>query len=138
MTNPTPNPLTKNWRWVNPQSVFYAHDELVDEYGGGHGIRDQGLILSAISRPKHLAVYARPDISELAATYAHGIVKNHGFMDGNKRTGFFTAEIFLRHNGYVSSIATASMFDALTGVANNTMTQEQLANLLRNYIEPYN
>ena len=124
----------KNWKWVNHQSVFYAHDELISEHGGGHGIRDLGLIVSALNRPNHMVNYGNPDAADLAAAYAHGIVKNHGFMDGNKRTSFATAVLFLRMNGYSLPIKTNQAFKMLTEIANNTKTQQDLANWFRQNI----
>jgi len=75
------------------------HDELLARYGGLSGVRDEGLLDSALNRPLHLFAYGTPDLYDLAASYSVGIVKNHPFLDGNKRSGFLTAYTFLEANG---------------------------------------
>lgn len=76
-----------------------AHEELLVRFGGSAGIRDEGLLESALSRPENLHAYEGADLHALAGSYALGIVKNHPFVDGNKRTGFMSAYIFLEANG---------------------------------------
>lgn len=76
------------------------HDELLAEHGGGSGLRDPGLLESALARPLHLLAYGKPDFAELAAAYGVGIAKNHPFVDGNKRTVFLAVGLFLHRNGY--------------------------------------
>ena len=111
---------------------FQDHDEAIDEFGGGHGIRDKGLILSALNRPKNLILYnPDADAADLAAAYAHGIVKNHGFMDGNKRSGLAATLVFLEINGYSLNASAQEMFDMFLEIANNTKSQEELANWFR-------
>src|SRR4051812_45192946 len=88
------------WRWVAPEVVYAIHDRQLSEHGGPAGVRDQGAVESALARPRNLAVYGAPDVSDLAAAYAFGIVRNHGFSDGNKRTGWVIARVFLADNGY--------------------------------------
>jgi death-on-curing protein len=85
--------------WLTRGVVEAVQDELLARFGGLAGIRDEGLLESALQRPKHLLTYGCPSVFELAAAYAHGIVKNHAFMDGNKRAGFMAAYIFLGANG---------------------------------------
>ncbi len=87
------------WRWVNREVILAVHEELLQRFGGLRGIRDDGLLESALHRPAHLAAYGTPSVFELAASYAAGIVKNHPFLDGNKRTGFLAAYLFLGANG---------------------------------------
>ena len=76
------------------------HDEQIAEHGGSSGVRDQGLLESALARPQHLATYGDPDAADLAAAYAFGIARNHPFVDGNKRTAFTAAYALLAHNGF--------------------------------------
>ena len=76
------------------------HDEQLAEHGGGAGVRDAGLLESALSRPVNLAAYEKPDAAALAASYAVGLAKNHPFVDGNKRTAFVALELFLALNGF--------------------------------------
>lgn len=89
-----------DWRWLTEKVIVAIHDEQIAEHGGGRGVRDHGLLLSALARPQHLLQYAAPDVFDLAAAYAFGIVNNHPFIDGNKRTGFLAAYVFLDINGW--------------------------------------
>jgi len=90
----------KTPRWILPKTVELAHEALLAAHGGSAGIRDSGMRDSALSRPQNLLFDGSPTIFELAAAYAFGIVKNHPFVDGNKRTGFTLAMTFLEINGY--------------------------------------
>lgn len=85
--------------WITCDIVLATHEELLARYGGLSGIRDEGLLDSASRRPEHLFAYGEPDLFDLAAAYTAGIVKNHPFLDGNKRSGFMTAYTFLGANG---------------------------------------
>jgi death-on-curing protein len=76
------------WRWVAKDVVLAIHDRQIAEHGGTSGIRDVGLVDSALARPQNLDAYGQPDVADLAAAYAYGIAKNHGFADGNKRTAW--------------------------------------------------
>jgi death on curing protein len=86
-------------RWVLPETVGALHEQLLAEFGGSPGVRDEGLLASALHRPQNLHAYANPSICDLAASYAFGLIKNHPFVDGNKRIGFATAVLFLEING---------------------------------------
>ena len=88
------------WRWLKEEVLIAVHDEQLAEHGGAEGVRDSGLLSSALARPKNLADYEKPSVFDLAACYAGGIIKNHPFVDGNKRTGFLAAYIFLAINGW--------------------------------------
>ena len=85
--------------WLYQPLVLAIHDEQLRQHGGATGTRDEGLLESALARPLNAAGYGDPDIAELAALYAIGIVRNHPFIDGNKRTGYVALELFLRLNG---------------------------------------
>jgi death-on-curing protein len=85
--------------WLSRDLILAMHDEQLAEHGGTSGIRDAGLLDSALSRPLNRAGYGDPDIAELAAVYAIGIVQNHPFVDGNERTGFAALFTFLGLNG---------------------------------------
>jgi death-on-curing protein len=85
--------------WIDTADVHAFHQELLTMFGGLAGVRDEGLLDSALSRPQHLFAYENADLFELAAAYALGIVKNHPFLDGNKRSGFMAAALFLEVNG---------------------------------------
>lgn len=86
--------------WVLREVVFMLHEQSLAQFGGSAGVRDEGLIDSALGKPQNLFAYAKPSVFDLAASYAFGLVKNHPFIDGNKRTGFVTAVVFLELNGY--------------------------------------
>ena len=85
--------------WLSRELVLAIHDEQLAEHGGAGGLRDAGLLDSALARPANRAGYAEPDIAELAALYALGIARNHPFIDGNKRTAYVALETFLALNG---------------------------------------
>ena len=85
--------------WIPGEVVLAVQEELLARFGGLEGLRDEGLLDSALNRPKHIFHYGKPSLFDLAAEYALGIVKNHPFLDGNKRAGFMAAYIFLGANG---------------------------------------
>ena len=85
--------------WVSQAVVLALHERLIAEFGGEYGVRDVGLLESALARPMHRRAFTNPTLAELAASYAYGLVMNHPFVDGNKRIGFTTAVLFLEING---------------------------------------
>lgn len=89
-----------SWIWVPKETVLGVHAKSLVAYGGSEGVRDDGMLMSALGRPENLDAYGNPDAFELAAAYAFGIARNHPFVDGNKRTAFLTAALFLELNGY--------------------------------------
>ena len=95
--------------WLLREAVLAIHERLLAEFGGAAGVRDEGLLDSALGRPQNLYAYGKPSMFDLAAAYAFGVVKNHPFVDGNKRTGFTIAVMFLERNG---GTFTASEADA--------------------------
>lgn len=88
------------WRWLARNVVFAIHDRQFAEHGGPDGVRDPRTIKSALARPCNLAAYAPPDTADLAAAYAFGFARNHGAVDGNKRTAWIAARLFLANNGH--------------------------------------
>lgn len=99
----------KEPQWVLRETVLALQERLLSEFGGLSGLRDEGLFDSALARPQQLFSFGEPSLPDLAAGYAHGLVRNHPFIDGNKRIGFTTAVLFLELNGHVF---TASEVDA--------------------------
>lgn len=97
--------------WVLPETVVALHEQLLATFGGASGVRDAGLLASALARPANLFAYGDPSMFDLAASYAFGLVKNHPFVDGNKRSGFAVSVLFLELNGYhfVASEADATV-----------------------------
>ena len=85
--------------WLGEAVVLAMHGRLLAEHGGAQGLRDSNLLHSALARPKQILAYGEPDISDLAAAYTSGIIRNHPFVDGNKRTAFMAAYVFLAING---------------------------------------
>ena len=89
----------KEPRWIARDEVTALHNLMLSEYGGLEGVRDENMLESALAKPQHNFAYGKPNLSELAASYAAGVIKNHPFIDGNKRTGFMLAVGFLELNG---------------------------------------
>ncbi|MCB9878135.1 MAG: type II toxin-antitoxin system death-on-curing family toxin [Planctomycetes bacterium] len=117
--------------WVLKAAVLAFHAECLRLHGGSAGIRDEGLLESALARPKHLETYEHADLCGLAAAYAVGIAKNHPFVDGNKRTAFLTATVFLECNGlrFTADPAHAAVF--MLAVADGTLDATGFAAWLR-------
>lgn len=106
-------------RWLDKRDLLILHAESLAEHGGAEGLRDEGLLDSALARPQNLLAYGGPDIFLMAAAYAFGIAKNHPFVDGNKRAAFLAAGVFLELNGWrleaEQDVATAAMLDLASG-----------------------
>lgn len=90
----------KEPRWISRDAVLAIHEQSLAQYGGSAGVRDEGLLDSALGRPQNLFAYEQGSIFSMAAAYAAGIIRNHPFIDGNKRTGFVVCAVFLERNGY--------------------------------------
>ena len=123
----------KRWVWLHPEVVLAVHEDRLAEHGGGVGIRDQGLLQSALSRPENLAAYGKPDVADLATAYGYGISRNHAFIDGNKRTGFVAVELFLGLNEYVLSAEDSQRALTMLAVAAGDMTEQALAAWIRSH-----
>lgn len=93
--------------WLSRELILAIHDEQLAEHGGSIGLRDPGLLDSALARPLNRAAYEQADVPELAAVYALAIARNHPFIDGNKRVAFVAMEVFLRLNGYHLTVGDA-------------------------------
>lgn len=89
----------KEPHWLSQEVILAIQSQLLARFGGLEGLRDEGLLESALARPKQLLSYGAPSLSDMAAAYAHGIAKNHPFLDGNKRAAFMAAYTFLGING---------------------------------------
>lgn len=124
------------WRWVNREVLLLLHDESLAEHGGAPGVRDAGLLDSALARPVNLAMYAQPNIAELAASYAVGLAKNHAFVDGNKRAAFLAVGLFLGINGYRLRATQAEATLAVMGVAAGEVDEAGFAQWIRGHIQP--
>ncbi len=115
------------WRWVTPAVIYAIHDRQLAEHGGLQGLRDQNAIESALARPQNLAAYGSPDAADLAAAYAFGLARNHGFADGNKRTAWVIARLFLALNGAQLAFAKPEAVPVMEHVAAGTFAEAELA-----------
>ncbi len=123
------------WRWIDQGTLILLHDESLAEHGGGAGLRDEGLLQSALARPRNLVAYGTPDIADLAASYGTGLAKNHPFVDGNKRAAFLAVGLFLALNGHrlVSSQAEATL--VMLDVASSVIDESTFAQWIRSHIK---
>ena len=119
------------WQWVEANVVFAIHDFQIAEHGGSDGVRDRGAVESALMRPVNLAHYGEPDAADLAASYAFGLAKNHGFVDGNKRTAWVVARLFLADNGLRIQFDQAEAVQAMEDVASGRIGEPDLADWFR-------
>ena len=123
-----------DWRWLRERTVLALHEEQLTEHGGAEGVRDIGLLQSALARPENLAVYGDPDAAALAAAYAFGIARNHPFTDGNKRTAAVSALLFLVHNGIGFQIGEAELVVMTLALAAGELTEDEVAAWLRDHL----
>ena len=119
--------------WVLPSVVAAVHDAQLAEHGGAAGERDAGLLASALARPRNLHAYGETDVCRLAAAYASGIVRNHPFIDGNKRTAFLAAYVFLGLNGLDLGADEVEAAAAMLMLASGDLEEEAFADWLRRH-----
>jgi death-on-curing protein len=121
-------------KWILDDVVVAIHRRQLAEHGGGDGVRDQGLLASALEKPKNLYQYSepKPDLAAMAASYAYGICRNHPFVDGNKRTAFVICHLFLRLNDTVISAPQEEKYQIFMDLAAGDMSEETLADWIRN------
>ena len=117
--------------WLSKQTVLAIHDEQLAEHGGAAGIRDDGLLESALARPLNRASYREPDIAELAALYAIAIAQNHPFLDGNKRTAYVTLETFLELNGLRFPVSDTQAVIAMLSLAAGDTSDDEFTDWVR-------
>ena len=125
------------WKWINHEVLLLLHDESLAEHGGASGLRDQGLLESALARPLNLALYETPNVADLAAAYGVGLAKNHAFVDGNKRAAFLAVGLFLALNGYRLSATQADATLIMLSVASGNLSEADFANWIRKNLRPY-
>ena len=114
-------------KWVLREVVLALHEQSLAQFGGSAGIRDRGLLDSALAGPQNLFAYGKPSHFDLAASYAFGLVKNHPFVDGNKRAGFIVAVLFLELNGYRFHASEADATVRTLALAAGAMDQHEYA-----------
>ena len=115
--------------WIRQDVVLSLHEEALLLHGGAEGVRDPGLLESALARPKNLLAYSEqpPSFAQLAAAYAKGIVANHPFVDGNKRTAFVVSVTFLRLNGLRLTASKEDRVLTFWSLADGSLSEDQLA-----------
>lgn len=117
--------------WVELPEALAIHEHMLAEHGGSTGLRDGGLLESALARPKQLLAYGDPDIFDLAAAYTSGVVRNPPFVDGNKRTGFVAGILFLELNGPTFTAPETDATRMVLDLAAGNLSDENYAAWLR-------
>ena len=120
-----------DWIWIATDVAVAAHREQLAAHGGGDGVRDAGLLDSAMARAQNLSAYGEPDAAELAAAYAYGIARNNPFIDGNKRTTAVISETFLVMNGFSLETSDAELVVAFFALAAGELSEDELADWFR-------
>ena len=124
-----------SWRWISRSSLLLLHGESLATHGGSAGLRDEGLLDSALARPLNVVAYASddvaPDVATLAASYATGLAKNHPFVDGNKRAAFLATGLFLYLNGFRLNASQADATLTVLGLAAGDVNEEEFAGWIR-------
>lgn len=126
--------MARKWVWIATEVALAAHAEQLTEHGGGDGIRDAGMLDSAMARPQNLADYGEPDVADLAAAYAYGIARNHPFVDGNKRTAAVISETFLMLNGQALQATDAELVVAFVALAAGELSEDEIADWFRQHL----
>ena len=124
------------WRWVNRQVLLLLHEESLAEHGGAPGLRDGGLLDSALARPLNLALYDDPDVADLAAAYGVGLAKNHAFVDGKKGAAFLVLGMFLALNGHRLRDTQVEPTLTMLAVAAGDINEKVLSQWIRDHMEP--
>lgn len=122
--------------WVDSDVVLAIHEEQLAEHGGADGVRDMGLLESALARPQNLLAYGSPDVADLAAAYAAGIARNHPFIDGNKRTAWVVAETFVELNGSEIAAEDAGAYEVMLSLAEGRIDESAFGAWMRPQIKP--
>ena len=130
--------MTQPWRWLDRAVIVAIHDMQLAEHGGASGVRDAGLLDSALGKPQHLEVYGEPapDAAALAASYGYGISRNHPFIDGNKRTAFVAVELFLALNGFELLASDADGVITMLKLAAGDIEEAVFAQWIRDCVQP--
>ena len=120
-----------DWRWVAADVVLAIHDRQIAEHGGLDGVREIGAVLSALARAQNKAAFGEPDAADLAAAYANGLARSHGFSDGNKRTAWVAARLFLADNGLTLRFEALDAVRIMEAAAAGALTEAELAAWIR-------
>lgn len=122
-------------KWLTIEVVLHIHAVLLKKYGGLAGLRDRGLLESALARPENLVAYGEPDAADLAAAYGFGIARNHPFADGNKRTAAAVTLLFLEYNSLPNIDDSEQLEEVFVQVATGDLSENDLAEVLRSLLE---
>ncbi len=120
-----------SWRWIDKRALLLLHDESLAEHGGAAGLRDEGLLDSALARPLNANAYGKPDFADLAAAYGAGLAQNHPFVDGNKRAAFLSVGLFLFLNGYRLNASQAEATATVLALAAGELEEAAFAGWIR-------
>jgi len=123
-----------SWRFIDRRALLLLHDESLAEHGGAPGLRDVGLLDSALARPLNRVAYGEPDLAALAAAYGVGLAKNHAFVDGNKRAAFLAVGLFLALNGQRLATTQADATLTMLAVASGDMSEDAFAAWIRAHL----
>lgn len=120
--------------WIDEAVVLAIHEEQLAEHGGAPGLRDRALLSSALARPQHLIAYAdSADLAQLAAAYGYGLMRNHPFVDGNKRVALVVVELFLALNGLCLDAGDADCVEVSLETAGGSRSETEFANWIRDH-----
>ena len=117
--------------WLTREECLALHEMMLSQYGGSEGLRDENMLESALAKPRQLFAYGKPTMSDLAASYVFGVVKNHPFIDGNKRTGFMLGAGFLERNGYEFHASEAEAVVRTLALAAGELSEAEFAAWLK-------
>ncbi len=125
-------------KWLDKKRILAIHTKQIQQFGGQPGVRDEGLLESALGKPLNVYFYSEvhPDIAVLAASYAYGIARNHPFLDGNKRTALVACRLFLRKNGFSMVASKIEKYETFLRLAEGLLSEEQLANWISEKTRP--
>ena len=125
-----------SWRFIDRRALLLLHDESLAEHGGAPGLRDEGLLESALARPLNLVAYGEPDLAALAAAYGVGLAKNHAFIDGNKRAAFLAVGLCLALNGQRLAATQADATLTMLAIASGALGEDAFAAWIRAHLMP--
>lgn len=124
--------------WLEETVILAVHEYQLAEHGGIVGVRDRGLLQSALMRPRNRALYSPTDIAELAAAYGYGIIGSHPFLDGNKRTGYVATKLFVALNGWRLTTDRTECYAVIIKLAAGNLSEEEFAAWIREHINKHN
>jgi death-on-curing protein len=120
--------------WIEPEDALAIHDRQLAEHGGGAGVRDGGAFESTLARPINKWSYGEDDLASLAAAYAFGVARNHAFVDGNKRTAWVLARLFLSLNAVRLGFTTSEAIEVMVALAAGELSEDEMAYWFRQHV----